>query len=1094
MNMGSSQEVLDEWAGAAGVLFVGDHAAIRLVADSLVEPVHTVSEIFFAFERVASNKYAVVVIDLDVCPPVEGELLMRVQELTAHTAVIFLAASSSSRTVDARILRSGIADLVLKPFEAQLLGAKIRTFLTLEHQKRDLFRIRALYDADRRLTRKHLQTLTQTSARLATCMTTDEVVQTFISEAHQAVGAVNSFVYLRSNTDERLLELAAVRGIEPESLNRFQRLRVDESWPVTAAINTLEAVWVSDQGELVARFPSLIPRGYIQAVVALPVTVSGVSIGAVAFSFSETRVWDIDKREFYLTCVAAFVAALERARLLRTEREAHQELERQSDALRLLADVGILLSSSLDYESVLRQLTELLVPRMADWCTVDVLDFDGRIRRLAAHHFDSHKLEILRNIERRFLNESNRAHGSANVLRTGELEWLPEVPDTVLSAIAQNDEHLSNLRSLGVGSYVAIPLKARGRTLGALFVVMSESGRKYSLDQVRYLEELAGRAALSLDNAKLFKEQVDAREALEKQARRALLAGDVGTALTRSDGLQDALTRCAEAMLRHLGGATACIWTVDSRGEALELQACVGAKREQLCPACSLPIATSRLGHVVRCGEPYLTNSLGLTPWGLDSLDGSAFGMAAFACYPLIVDASVTGAMTLFSNSDLPDDTLAGLAGIADAVAIGIDRARADRRARVERETLEVVNQVGRALAAELDHEKLAQSVTDYATQLAGAQFGAFFCNVEGRETDGYVLYALSGVGRDVFSSLNMPSNTQVFAPTFSGECAVRLDDIRQDPRYGHNAPHSGAPDGHLEVASYLAVPVVSRTGAVIGGLFFGHSQPGLFTERHELLVVGVAAQAAVALDNARLFKEAQRLIAELDKSNTELDQFAYVASHDLKAPLRGISNLSQWLEEDLGPAVTPAAKGQLSLLRNRVQRLEGLINGILNYSRAGRVRDKVEPVAVGKLLIDTVEMISIPFGATIEIEQGMPEIVAERVPLQQVFMNLLNNALKHSKRSDPHVKCGFKDARDFVEFAVLDNGPGIAPEFHERIWGIFQTLEPRDVVEGTGIGLSVVKKIVENKGGRVGVESSQGAGAKFWFTWPKSEKANSNG
>ncbi len=119
-----------------------------------------------------------------------------------------------------------------------------------------------------------------------------------------------------------------------------------------------------------------------------------------------------------------------------------------------------------------------------------------------------------------------------------------------------------------------------------------------------------------------------------------------------------------------------------------------------------------------------------------------------------------------------------------------------------------------------------------------------------------------------MFSKFPMPRNTRVFEPTFAGQGVVRVHDIRKDARYGHNHPYQGMPEGHLPVVSYLAVPVVSRSGSVIGGLFFGHPQPGVFTERHEVLVVGVAAQAAIALDNARLFKEAQRLIAELDKSN----------------------------------------------------------------------------------------------------------------------------------------------------------------------------------------------------------------------------------
>src|SRR5690606_13596532 len=155
---------------------------------------------------------------------------------------------------------------------------------------------------------------------------------------------------------------------------------------------------------------------------------------------------------------------------------------------------------------------------------------------------------------------------------------------------------------------------------------------------------------------------------------------------------------------------------------------------------------------------------------------------------------------------------------------------------------------------------------------------------------------------------------------------------------------------------------------------------------------------------------------------------------------------------------------------------------------RAGRARTKPERVAVEQLLAEVIELSAAPEHAQVEVQPGMPELRTERVALQQVFMNLIGNALKHAKRADPHVRVGVSDAGAFFQFTVNDNGPGIAPEFHERIWGIFQTIEPRDTVEGTGLGLSIVKKLVESQGGRAWVESREGAGATFGFTWPKTE------
>ncbi|WP_437953222.1 ATP-binding protein [Sorangium sp. So ce296] len=461
--------------------------------------------------------------------------------------------------------------------------------------------------------------------------------------------------------------------------------------------------------------------------------------------------------------------------------------------------------------------------------------------------------------------------------------------------------------------------------------------------------------------------------------------------------------------------------------------------------------------------------------------------------------AAFTGEVTGRTRaSDLPRSWLVNYAPVRakDEGVIGVgvvvlditERKRTEDRLQEEGETLEVLNLTGKQLAAELDLEKLVQAVTDAATRLSGAQFGAFFYNVTNAEGKSYMLYTISGVPREHFSAFPMPRNTDVFAPTFNGEGVVRLDDVTQDRRYGNNAPYHGMPKGHLPVVSYLAVPVVSRSGSVIGGLFFGHPARGVFTERAEKLVVGLAAQAAIAMDNAHLFRRAQQLIQALEQSNKELDRFAYVASHDLKAPLRAIANLSQWIEDDLMDKASPETRQHMVLLRSRVVRLEALIEGILRYSRAGRVRDKPESVEVRKLLDDVLALLTVPEGASIEIAAGMPTLLAERVPLEQVFLNLIGNALKYADRPDPRVEVRGRELGELWEFSVKDNGPGIAPQYHQKVWEIFQTLNPRDNVEGTGIGLSIVQKIVLSKGGRAWVESEKGAGATFFFTWPRSE------
>lgn len=217
---------------------------------------------------------------------------------------------------------------------------------------------------------------------------------------------------------------------------------------------------------------------------------------------------------------------------------------------------------------------------------------------------------------------------------------------------------------------------------------------------------------------------------------------------------------------------------------------------------------------------------------------------------------------------------------------------------------------------------------------------------------------------------------------------------------------------------------------------------------------------------------------------NQELDSFTYVVSHDLKAPLRAIANLSQWLEEDLEGEIDDSNQHQLQLLRNRVVRMDAMIDGLLTYSRVGRAKLETELVDVGVLLEEILDSLAPPSSFTINIHSPLPTLMAKRLLLSQVLSNLISNGIKHHPRTDGKIDICVSFLENFYEFAISDDGEGIAPHHQERIFGIFQTINSRDVKESTGIGLSIVKKIVENEGGKIKVESELGSGATFRFTW----------
>ena len=236
--------------------------------------------------------------------------------------------------------------------------------------------------------------------------------------------------------------------------------------------------------------------------------------------------------------------------------------------------------------------------------------------------------------------------------------------------------------------------------------------------------------------------------------------------------------------------------------------------------------------------------------------------------------------------------------------------------------------------------------------------------------------------------------------------------------------------------------------------------------------------QMTQALDDA---------FSTLEKRNQELDQFAYVASHDLKAPLRGLSSIVQWIEEEQAAELSPAMLTYLDQLKGRIGRLHDLINGLLAYARASRTAPQTEEVNVARLAREVADLV-VPPDFALELGPGLPTFATDRLGLQQIFTNLFSNAVKyHGPGGTGRLRVSCQDAGRHYEFRVQDNGPGIAPEHHQRIFLLFQTLRDRHTAESTGIGLSIVKRLIDDRKGTIRVESDLGQGATFIFTWPKS-------
>lgn len=231
---------------------------------------------------------------------------------------------------------------------------------------------------------------------------------------------------------------------------------------------------------------------------------------------------------------------------------------------------------------------------------------------------------------------------------------------------------------------------------------------------------------------------------------------------------------------------------------------------------------------------------------------------------------------------------------------------------------------------------------------------------------------------------------------------------------------------------------------------------------------------------------ESNRLNNQLENANQELEDFAYIVSHDLKAPLRGISSLAEWISNDYQDKIDDEGNKMLNLLAGRIQRMNSLIDGILQYSRIGRVTEEPVEADLNKVVSDVISMLGSHSNIEIRIENSLPVVKMEETRIIQVFQNLIGNAVKYMDKPQGMIKVGSRVEGKFWVIYVADNGPGINEKYFEKIFKIFQTLHSRDKVESTGVGLTIVKKIVESYGGRIWLESKVGSGTTFFFTLPR--------
>ncbi|MDP9087691.1 MAG: PAS domain-containing protein [Pseudomonadota bacterium] len=535
----------------------------------------------------------------------------------------------------------------------------------------------------------------------------------------------------------------------------------------------------------------------------------------------------------------------------------------------------------------------------------------------------------------------------------------------------------------------------------------------------------------------------------------------------------------------------------------------------------ALGVTPDAYGHTYRLftvdGKPYPPNDLPLARavlhgesvfdarWRIRRADGGEV-LAIGSARPILNEKGErTGAVLT-----LRDDT---------------QRERAERTVRESRDrlaeesrALAIMNRSGVQVAVERRLDVLVQQVVEAGVEITKARYGAFFYNVMSDTGERYMLYALAGAARSDFADFGMPRATAIFAPTLRGEGVVRSEDILADPRYGHNAPHRGMPAGHLPVRSYLAVPVKSRTGEVIGALIFGHEEPKRFDERAERLITGLAGQAAVAIDNVRLLEAVQQANADLERRVSERTRELESAHETLRQSqkMESLGQLTGGIAHDFNNMLA-VILGSLDLLGRRgsvgdarakryvedamegARRAAALTQRLLAFARQQPLRP--EPLDANQLVANMSELLRHSLGGELRLETvlapGLWRIHADPNQLENAIVNLAVNArdalgeggkltieTQNAQLDERQVAGQGVPAGPYVLIAVSDNGSGMAPDIQAKAFDPFFTT--KRVGKGTGLGLSQVYGFVKQSSGHVKIYSELGHGTTVKLYLPR--------
>jgi PAS domain S-box-containing protein len=753
---------------------------------------------------------------------------------------------------------------------------------------------------ERRRAQDRTERLQAITAALSSAVSREQVSQICVAESLAVLGADFGGISLLSE-DGTSLDLLDTGYTSHDLHVLFNQIPLDSITPLADAVRTQQAVWLVSPEAILDHYADFAQKNAgitnSSALANLPLIVDEHAIGGISFSFRKPQSFDAQERDFMLALARHCAQAMERVRLYEAEQQARTQAEEAQQRLEFLAEASVILGSSLEYENTLASVSRLAVPMIADWCVIDILQDDGTLQRLAIAHANPEKQEFAYQLQRRYHTlPVTQKHTTRKVLRDNQPWFDPEVSEDRFVAEARDEEHLRLLRALGFKSEIIVPLLAHGTALGTITLVMGESNRRYTADDLTFAEELARRAAVAVANARLYGDAQAAREAAVKAAARIVRLQAVTSGLSQSLTPGQVMNVILRIGTLAVGAGAAVIVFLNTDDAALELVQSTGFSQETLSKWLHFPLDdSSPLADAVRTRLPVWVGSTEEFQQ-LYSRPSDDTDRDALAVVPLIVEDRVLGAVGFsFSTSqEFSEEDRALIVSVVLQCAQALERARlyeAEQRARQEQAFLAEATAL---LASSLDHEITLQSVTFLAVPVL-----ADWCSI-------YVLQE-DGIAEQVAVAHTDPAKVE-----WAQELQRRYPPDPTASRGVWNVLRTGQPeiypeitdelliavsrdDEHLRLmreigfASAMMVPLTVR-GRTLGALSLISAESGRHYHPSDdlSLVQELARRAAIAVENSLLYQEAQRqrILAE--------------ALHDTAVVLSSTLDLSEVLDQIL--------------------------------------------------------------------------------------------------------------------------------------------------------------------------------------------------